>query len=51
MTVLQSPDVTLRRHHSGAKLSAAISVRKAITTLGLNVAVVTVNGEVYLTKK
>jgi hypothetical protein len=33
-------------------LSAAISVRKAIATLGLkNVAVVTVNGEVYLTKK
>jgi len=52
VTVLQSPDVTVRRHHSGAKLSAAISVRKAIASLGLkNVAVVTVNGEVYLTKK
>jgi hypothetical protein len=35
-----------------AKVSAAISVRKAIASLGLkNVAVVTVNGEVYLTKK
>lgn len=35
----------------GVKLGAAISVRKAIATLGLkNVAVVTVNGEVYLTK-
>jgi hypothetical protein len=36
----------------GAKVSAALSVKKAIATLGLNnVAVVTVNGEVYLTKK
>lgn len=36
----------------GAKVSAAISVKKAIVTLGLkNVSVVTVNGEVYLTKK
>ena len=34
------------------KLSAALSVKKAIATLGLkNVSVVTVNGEVYLTKK
>jgi hypothetical protein len=36
----------------GAKVSAAISVKKAIANLGLkNVAVVTVNGGVYLTKK
>jgi hypothetical protein len=36
----------------GVKLSAALSVKKAIATLELkNVAVVTVNGEVYLTKK
>lgn len=36
----------------GAKVSAALSVKKAIATLELkNVAVVTVNGEVYLTKK
>jgi len=36
----------------GAKISAALSVKKAIATLGLkNVTVVTVNGEVYLTKK
>jgi len=36
----------------GVKLSAALSVKKAIATLGLkNVTVVTVNGEVYLTKK
>ena len=36
----------------GVKLSAALSVKKAIATLGLkNVSVVTVNGEVYLTKK
>ena len=36
----------------GVKLSAAISVKKAIASLKLtNVAVVTVNGEVYLTKK
>jgi hypothetical protein len=36
----------------GAKVSAALSVKKAIATLGLkNVTVVTVNGEVYLTKK
>jgi hypothetical protein len=36
----------------GVKLSAAISVKKAIASLELkNVAVVTVNGEVYLTKK
>jgi len=36
----------------GVKMSAALSVRKAIATLGLkNVTVVTVNGEVYLTKK
>jgi len=35
----------------GVKLSAAISVRKAIASLELkNVAVVTVNGELYLTK-
>ena len=36
----------------GVKMSAALSVKKAIATLELNnVAVVTVNGEVYLTKK
>jgi len=36
----------------GGKVSAALSVKKAIATLGLkNVAVVTVNGEVYLKKK
>ena len=36
----------------GAKLSAAISVKKAIASLELkNITVVTVNGEVYLTKK
>jgi len=36
----------------GIKLSAAISVKKAIASLGLkNVAVVTAKGEVYLTKK
>ncbi len=36
----------------GVKPSAALSVKKAIATLGLkSVAVVTVNGEVYLTKK
>jgi hypothetical protein len=36
----------------GVKMSAAISVRKAIASLELkNVAVVTVNGEVYLTKR
>jgi hypothetical protein len=36
----------------GVKISAALSVKKAIATLGLkNVSVVTVNGEVYLTKK
>jgi len=36
----------------GAKLSAAISLKKAIASLELkNVAVVTANGEVYLTKK
>lgn len=36
----------------GAKASAAISAKKAIATLGLtNVAVATVNGQVYLTKK
>jgi hypothetical protein len=36
----------------GAKLSAAISVKKAIASLALkNITVVTVNGEVYLTKK
>src|SRR5665647_3770784 len=36
----------------GVKLSAALSVKKAIASLGLkNVAVVTVNGEVYVTKK
>ena len=36
----------------GAKTSAAISVKKAIASLELkNVTVVTVNGEVYLTKK
>ena len=36
----------------GAKVSAALSVRKAIATLELkNVAVVTVNGEVYLKKE
>ena len=36
----------------GAKASAAISAKKAIATLGLtNVAVATVNGRVYLTKK
>jgi hypothetical protein len=35
----------------GAKTSAAISVKKAIARLELkNVTVVTVNGEVYLTK-
>ena len=36
----------------GVKISAALSVKKAIATLELkNVTVVTVNGEVYLTKK
>ena len=36
----------------GVKMSAAISLKKAIASLELkNVAVVTVNGEVYLTKK
>ena len=36
----------------GAKAAAAISVKKAIASLGLkNVTVTTVNGEVYLTKK
>jgi hypothetical protein len=36
----------------GVKITAAISFRKAIASLGLkNVAVVTVNGGVYLTKK
>lgn len=36
----------------GVKMSAALSVKKAIATLELkNVSVVTVNGEVYLTKK
>ena len=36
----------------GVKMSAALSVKKAIATLGLkNVTVLTVNGEVYLTKK
>ena len=36
----------------GVKIGAAISVKKAIASLGLkNVTVVTVNGEVYLTKK
>ena len=36
----------------GAKVSAALSVKKAIASLELkNVSVVTVNGEVYLTKK
>ena len=36
----------------GVKMSAAISVKKAIASLELkNVTVVTVNGEVYLTKK
>ena len=36
----------------GVKMSAAISVKKAIAGLELkNVTVVTVNGEVYLTKK
>jgi hypothetical protein len=36
----------------GAKVAAAISVKKAIANLGLkNVSVTTVNGEVYLTKK
>ena len=35
-----------------AKVSAAISVKKAIASLGLkNISVVTANGEVYLTKK
>lgn len=36
----------------GAKASAAISIKKAIASLALeNVAVVSVNGQVYLTKK
>jgi hypothetical protein len=36
----------------GVKMSAALSVKKANATLELkNVTVVTVNGEVYLTKK
>ena len=36
----------------GVKIGAAISVKKAIASLELkNVTVVTVNGEVYLTKK
>ena len=36
----------------GVKLSAALSVKKAIASLELkNVTVVTVNGAVYLTKK
>ena len=36
----------------GVKMSAALSIKKAIATLELkNVSVVTVNGEVYLTKK
>ena len=36
----------------GAKATAAVSVKKAVANLGLkNVAVITVKGEVYLSKK
>lgn len=35
----------------GAKVSAVVSIKKAITSLGLkNISVVSVNGEVYLTR-
>jgi hypothetical protein len=36
----------------GAKATAAVSVRKAVATVGLkDISVVTANGEVYLSKK
>lgn len=36
----------------GVKTTAAVSVKKAVASLGLkNVSVLTVNGEVYLAKK
>ena len=36
----------------GVKTTAAVSVKKAVASLGLkNVSVLTANGEVYLTKK